>query len=124
MGDSISAIYDDMHSYERRCKKYREKVQFNERGNPDCYGDHSHYVEALEVREYIRSGMWDECNWCGHVTDFKVQDLDNKLDSILTHKSISENTSVSIKTDYKREPALTSFPTADCGGRFSLLELD
>jgi hypothetical protein len=127
MGDSISAIYDDMGSYERRCQKYREKVQFNERGNPDCYGGHSHYVEALEVREYIRSGMWDECNWCGHVTNFKVQDLDSKLDSILTHKSIPENKSVSIRTGSGGEPVPARFPTAspaDGGGRFSLLELE
>ena len=47
--------------------------------------------------------------------------------SILTHKSIPENKSVSIRSGSGGEPAPARFPTAspvDGGGRFSLLELE
>ena len=121
MSDSLSAIYDNMQDYKRRCERYREKARYNERGNLDCYSDHSNYVAALEVWENVRSGLWDACNWCGQVTEFNTQDLDRKLDSLLPNaRDTKMPETVGKSVTVKSMPAQAVIKNE----RFSLLELD
>jgi hypothetical protein len=50
MGSIMSAISDDIDTYEALCEKYGEKVQHDHHG-PDCYGKHATELKARNAKE-------------------------------------------------------------------------
>jgi hypothetical protein len=50
MGSIMSAISDDIDTYEALCAKYGEQVQHDHHG-PDCYGKHAIELKARALKE-------------------------------------------------------------------------
>lgn len=50
MGCLEGKIADDEHAYVERCKKYNEKVRYDNY-YPDCYGKHAHKLRDRERAE-------------------------------------------------------------------------
>lgn len=46
----MSAIRDDIETYEHLCKKYGETVQYSH-GSPDCYGKHADELKERSRKE-------------------------------------------------------------------------
>ena len=59
MSDLMSAISYDIEEYERRCKKFKQKVQYTTTKQgcslPDCYGKHAEKLKMLEDNKRKRS---------------------------------------------------------------------
>ena len=108
MGDSFSAISDDIDDYLRRCKRFREEPEVSY-GSPDCYGKHAIWLEELSLRDNIRRGVTHPCNW-GPYRKNSVKDLDAWLDKF--YSSSPKETVVQVSVS-NQEPT-----------RWSQLELD
>lgn len=52
MGSIMSAISDDIDTYEGLCQQYGEKVQYTH-GGPDCYGSHAADLKKRQAGESV-----------------------------------------------------------------------